>query len=84
MKVLVDGRVLSQGLVTGVQRYAREMVNAFREWGLNTRSAFPAAGGRYHSISGSRQRFLARRAVTIYYFAREILRPSGNRQRRNW
>lgn len=35
MKVLVDGRVLSQGLVTGVQRYARELTKAFTELRFN-------------------------------------------------
>lgn len=42
MKVLFDGRILRQSVVTGVQRYGREILKAFNARGLNPDVAYPS------------------------------------------
>lgn len=47
MKILIDGRVLIQKFVTGVQLYARELLNAFNRLNIRYEVVYPPSGNRY-------------------------------------
>jgi glycosyltransferase involved in cell wall biosynthesis len=47
MKVLIDGRVLKHKYITGVERYTKELINAFDKIGFPYEVALPESGNRF-------------------------------------
>ncbi|MHB9156349.1 MAG: glycosyltransferase, partial [Endomicrobiales bacterium] len=47
MKVLVEGRVLGRKQITGVERYATQLIRALKQQGLNVETETPSSDNRY-------------------------------------
>ncbi|MFH2069971.1 MAG: glycosyltransferase family 1 protein [Elusimicrobiota bacterium] len=47
MKILIDGRVLKQKVMTGVQRYTKQLLEGFNRKGFHFDIAYPGENNRY-------------------------------------